>query len=238
MLEPSADMPTPVRSATAHQPRRLAVALQDPGERDAFVAALAVAGMPLNAGAVALHRIDELLVDPPDALVIVGDVRNPQTLTALRRVHQLAPLTRVVVVAPDATAVAVRQAMNAGADAYVPRRTADRSLPAAVHAVVAGLVCVPRDVRRLLAKPTFSHREKKVLGLVVVGLTNREIAGRLYLAESTVKSHLMSAFAKLGVRSRKDATALLLDPAEGLAEISLAGSVGDAAHPLHHGPGE
>jgi DNA-binding NarL/FixJ family response regulator len=159
-------------------------------------------------------------------------------LTAVRRAHQLAPLTRLVVVAPDATAVEVRQAMNAGADAYVLRRAVDRSLPAAINAAVAGLVCVPRDVRRLLAKPTFSHREKQVLGLVVTGLTNRQIAGRLYLAESTVKSHLMSAFAKLGVRSRKDATALLLDPAEGLAEISLAGSVGDAAYPLHNGPGE
>ena len=82
--------------------------------------------------------------------------------------------------------------------------------------------CAPRDARGLIAKPTFSHREKEVLSLVVDGLTNREIAGRLFLAESTVKSHLMAAFAKLGVRSRKDAAALLLDPQEGLAAISLA----------------
>jgi DNA-binding NarL/FixJ family response regulator len=238
MLEPSVETAPPVRSRNADRPRRIAVALQDPGERDAFFAALADAGLALNAGAVALHRIDELLADPPDALVVVGGVRHPHTLTAVRRAHHLAPMTRVVVVAPEATAVEVRQALNAGADAYVLRRAVAHALPAAVHAVVAGLVCVPRDVRRLLAKPTFSHREKQVLGLVVTGLTNREIAGRLYLAESTVKSHLMSAFAKLGVRSRKDATALLLDPAEGLAEISLVGSAGDAAYALRHGPSE
>ena len=53
------------------------------------------------------------------------------------------------------------------------------------------------------------------------GLTNRQIGARLYLAESTVKTHLISAFAKLGVRSRKDAVALLLDPAEDLAITAL-----------------
>ena len=51
---------------------------------------------------------------------------------------------------------------------------------------------------------------------MVEGAPNRQIADRLFLAESTVKSHLASAFQKLGVRSRKEAAALLVDPDEGL----------------------
>jgi DNA-binding NarL/FixJ family response regulator len=55
-----------------------------------------------------------------------------------------------------------------------------------------------------------------VLGLVVMGYMNSQIAAQLFLAESTVKSHLSSAFGKLGVRSRNEAVSVILDPARGL----------------------
>ncbi len=81
-----------------------------------------------------------------------------------------------------------------------------------------------------------SAREKQVLGLVVMGYTNSKIAEQLFLAESTVKSHLSSAFAKLGVRSRNEAVELILDADRGrgigilalgpepIEEISASGS--------------
>jgi DNA-binding NarL/FixJ family response regulator len=218
---------------------RIGIAMQDERDRDAVVALLATAGLPVNAGAMALHRVDRFIGDPPDAVVFVADLGRADALAALRRVRRAAPATRIVVVAAtdNPTAPQARHALNAGADAFVPRRTVERSLGPAVHAVMADLVCAPREARRLVAKPTFSHREKQVLALLVDGLTNREIAGSLYLAESTVKSHLISAFAKLGVRSRKDAAALLLDPDEGLAAITLPAS-SRGLNALGQSPGE
>ena len=51
--------------------------------------------------------------------------------------------------------------------------------------------------------------------MVVTGLTNSQIADELFLAVSTVKSHLSSAFSKLGVSSRSEAAAVILDPERG-----------------------
>ena len=60
-----------------------------------------------------------------------------------------------------------------------------------------------------------SERQRTILRLVVRGFTNRQIADELYLAESTVKTHLSSAFTKLDTHSRAEVTELILDPDEG-----------------------
>jgi DNA-binding NarL/FixJ family response regulator len=72
-------------------------------------------------------------------------------------------------------------------------------------------------MRARLESESLSMREKQVLSMLVMGFTNAEIAAKLFLAESTVKSHLSSAYTKLGVRSRKDAATMILDPVAGLA---------------------
>lgn len=81
------------------------------------------------------------------------------------------------------------------------------------------------DVRRQTA---LSNREKQVLGLVVLGFTNRDIARQLYLAESTIKSHMQSILAKLDVGSQKEAVAAVLDPERGLGLGVLALTRSDA----------
>ena len=157
--------------------------------------ALAVAG-PIREwkGTAALRGISELADDRPDAVVLVANFGAPASVAALRRIRSDLPAARLVVVArDDRSAGAARQALNAGAEAFVRADDADQAIAPALDAVMAGLVCAPRAARRLIAKPTFSHREKEVLELLVAGLTNRQIAAQLYLAESTVKSHLASA---------------------------------------------
>ncbi len=208
----------------AHCAPELRLALVHDGARrlTALSSILAVDGLQPNTGVVEIRRVHVLAQATPDVIVLACDLRRPQSLSAVRWLQCHARDARVVVVARDPSGALARQALNAGAAAFVAEQDADTTLAAAVRAAVAGLVCAPRGTRRLVAKPTFSHREKQVLALLVAGLTNREIAARLYLAESTVKTHVTAALRKLGVRSRKDAAAVLLDPAEGLLATALA----------------
>jgi DNA-binding NarL/FixJ family response regulator len=200
---------------------RLALVHDDRRDPDALVAILSGCGLPPDGGILPLRDIGKLTAARLEALVLATDFDRVEALAGLRALCREVRGAHIVVVARDTRGVVARLSLNAGAAAFVPEQDVARSLAPAVRAVTAGLVCVPREMRRLVAKPTFSHREKQVLQLVVIGLTNRQIAGRLYLAESTIKSHLASAFAKLGVRSRKDAAALLLDQDEGLVATAL-----------------
>jgi DNA-binding NarL/FixJ family response regulator len=199
----------------------LALVHDDLHEPAPLVSILAGSGLPPNGGVLPLCRAGDLAGSPAQAIVVAADLRRPEGLAAVRSLRRVASDARIVVTAGDASNAFGRQTLNAGADAFVPEQDAVRALAPAVRAVVAGLVCVPRVTRRLVAKPTFSHREKEVLNLLVAGETNAQIADRLYLSKSTVKRHVASAFAKLGVRSRKDAAAILLDPAEGLIAVAL-----------------
>ncbi len=116
----------------------------------------------------------------------------------------------------------MRRALSAGATGVVLSSELDSALAPCIQAVLAGQVCVPREHSRQIEPPVLSSREKQILGLVVMGYMNGQIAERLFLAESTVKSHLSSAFGKLGVRSRNEAVNLILDPERGLGMGILA----------------
>jgi DNA-binding NarL/FixJ family response regulator len=110
----------------------------------------------------------------------------------------------------------LRVALAAGADAVVLEDELAATLGPSLAAVRAGQVCVPRRHARQVEPAALSAREKQILGLVVMGYMNGQIAERLFVAESTVKSHLSSAFGKLGVRSRNEAVDLILDSERGL----------------------
>jgi len=156
-------------------------------------------------------------------IVVLAAGRDSQRVHQVRALVEENPGVRVIaVMSPDARNATLRKALLAGARGIVLESDLLHALVPTAHAVLAGQLVVPSSLTRQLAPRPLSYREKEILSLVVLGLTNREIARRLFLAESTVKTHLSSAFRKIDARSRAEAVARLQDPEVGYGMALLA----------------
>jgi DNA-binding NarL/FixJ family response regulator len=155
------------------------------------------------------RRVDVLLVP------------EPARGTDLHEVVGAVPHSHVIVIVERASTAVARRLLEAGAHGVVAADELMRTLAPAVRAVAVGLVCVPQSASDVAVPPALSIRERQVLALMVGGLSNAEIGERLYLTESTIKSHAASAFRRLGVRSRREAVALVLGSDESLRRSVL-----------------
>src|SRR5262249_30910566 len=124
-------------------------------------------------------------------------------------VADLARLTRVLVLTANETMENAIVALRAGARAIVQKRFAIRTLIEAIRAVAEGSVWMPPTLQAEIAaqwgNSSVKHltdREAQIVCFVAVGLRNAEIAARLAIAESTVKTHLNNVFQKLAIRDR------------------------------------
>ena len=162
------------------------------------------------------------IVDEPDplssaeAIGIITWTRATRAeiseLPALRKLHA-GPLVAILAELPSTRG---SRAVAARVDGSVLKAELDRSLLPTLSAVSVGQCVVPRVLRQLVDRPSLSPRERQVLAMVVLDFSNAEIARKLVVTESNVKSHLTSAFGKLGVTSRNAAAELILDAESGL----------------------
>jgi DNA-binding NarL/FixJ family response regulator len=194
------------------------------GEPDIEVLGEAGDGKEAAALANALH---------PD--VVLMDLRMPgiDGAEATRLISQGEPAPAVLVVTTYDTDLDIIRAVEAGAKGYLLKDTPRADLIRAVRAAAAGAtVLAPVAAAKLLGRsrgpalPELTARELEVLGLVAAGNTNAEIGQALYIGEATVKTHLLHAFAKLGVDDRTAAVTTAI--ARGLlaAPGGAAGSAG------------
>jgi DNA-binding NarL/FixJ family response regulator len=152
--------------------------------------------------------------------VVLMDLRMPVldgvgTITRLATAH---PQVRVIVLTTYEEDQDIVRAVEAGAIGYLLKDTPREELFRAVRAAARGEpVLAPRVAARLMGRlrtPAVeapSGRELEVLTLVARGLTNRAIGRQLHISEATVKTHLVHAFAKLGVDDRTAAVTAALE---------------------------
>lgn len=147
-----------------------------------------------------------------DSLVLlVSEDTSGARLKHIRAVLAGSADVRLIVTMPRAaTGAQLRRAVQSGVAGIVMDDEIERTLTATVRAVAVGQLAFPPGLRRHVAPKSLSHREKEVMTLAARGFTNRQIAVELFLSESTVKTHLSTAFSKLDVASRAEAAALML----------------------------
>jgi DNA-binding NarL/FixJ family response regulator len=183
-------------------------------------------------GAAADGTLPAGSLEPGTVVVLLAAGTAIERARATKALAEAHPNTRLVVaMPPDGGNIAMRRVLRAGAIGIVLDSELERVLAPTARAVAAGQLSVPISLRDQIAPRALSYREKQILGLVVLGLTNRQIADKLFLAESTVKTHLSSAFGKLDAHSRADATARILDPESGygVGILSLGNGAATAA---------
>jgi NarL family two-component system response regulator LiaR len=159
--------------------------------------------------AAAVCRPDVILMD----LVLPG----VDGVTATRRILEAHPRVRVLALTSFHEKGLVEAAFRAGATGYLLKNVTAEELAHAIRDAHAGRPTLAPEAASALIQSTknepvpgwdLTERERDVLGLMVGGLSNRQIAERLSITESTVKFHVSSVLGKLGVDNRVQAVRL------------------------------
>lgn len=170
-------------------------------------------------GIEAVARAEELSPD-----VVLMDIRMPRSngIEAARRIRDRLPDTRVIMLTVSDADEDLYESVKAGASGYLLKEVAIEELADAVRAVARGQSLIsPSMASKLLTEfnalsqqvaersrsmsPRLTDRELQVLKLVAKGLSNKEIAQELFIAENTAKNHVRNILEKLHLHSRMEA---------------------------------
>ena len=164
----------------------------------------------------AAQNLDEALEcarrrKPLDLVLLDLGLPGCSGIEALKRIRERCPDAKIVVVSASDDPESIQAAFKAGAVGYIPKTSTPPTIIGALKLVCDGGTYVPREAldlsRSAAARPEFSGRQLEVLRLMLKGLSNREIAKLLRIAENTVKHHVGEVYGALGASSRGEAMA-------------------------------
>jgi DNA-binding NarL/FixJ family response regulator len=213
----------------AGEPLRIVIADDQASVREGLV--LLLDGLPdievVGAAADGEQALDLVAAHQPDAILLDLNMPVLDGIGATRRLAAEHPGVAIVILTTYADDTSVLDALQAGARSYLTKDADRTDIARALHAAAGGLAVLgPQVQAALLAAATapapggaatpsgpepaaaaappggLTQREAEILGLIARGLTNPEIAARLFLSNHTIKTHIGRIFAKTGSRDR------------------------------------
>jgi two-component system response regulator NreC len=167
-----------------------------------------------STGEEALEVVDKLL---PDIVLLDIGLPGIDGIEATRRLKKDFSQVQVLILTVYEDQALLRAAIRAGASGYIVKRAAGEELIEAVRAVSRGYMYIHPSVTRMLvgdlsneadsnkvALESLTPRELEVMGYIIRGYSNREIAGELFISVRTVESHRASLFGKLALKNRAE----------------------------------
>jgi DNA-binding NarL/FixJ family response regulator len=159
----------------------------------------------------------------PSCVVLYAGGMEEDCLDGIGRIRELYPGVPLLVLGSHLDLALALATLKNGADGFVHAQMDPAQVLSAVEVVQKGELAAPRQLLRYLLSQNenpkigdLSARQREILELVVEGLSNAEIAGRLYLSESTIKQHLRAVYKLLGVRNRTEAAKTMREHARGV----------------------
>jgi len=169
-----------------------------------------------DSGAAAIPLCAQVL---PDVILMDMVMPGMDGATATRLIRQQYPHIQVIALTSFKEGKLIQNALEAGAISYLLKDVSADDLAQAIRAAHSGRATLSPEATQVLVETAnqppvpgldLTEREREVLALMIDGLNNTQIAGRLSVSPSTIKSHVSSILSKLGVASRTEAVTLAL----------------------------
>ena len=169
-----------------------------------------------DSGEAAIQLCAEVL---PDVILMDMVMPDMDGASATRAIRQQFPKVQVIALTSFKEGELIRNALEAGAIGYLLKDVSADELARAIRAAHAGRATLSPEAAQALVQTAnqppapgldLTEREREVLVLMIEGLNNTQIAGRLTVSPSTIKSHVSNILSKLGVASRTEAVTLAL----------------------------
>ena len=169
------------------------------------------------------EAIEQFRLHRPDVTLMDIQMPNLNGTEAISRIRNEFPNARIIVLSTYSGDVQVLRAIKAGARGYILKGHVGRELLDAIRSVHAGHKRIPPEIAAELAEhagdDALSAREMDVLRLIATGNSNKQIADKLSIGETTVKSHITNILSKLGANDRAHAVTIGLQ--RGIIDLDI-----------------